>query len=371
MAIIVVMEDDAPTRMLVSSVLRKEGHEVLTAEDGEQGLQLVEARKPGLIVSDIQMPGMNGFQMLDALRNDKDLAQIPVILLTSLQERAHMRIGMNSGADDYITKPFQPRELREAVAAQLNKRKVHAVLQAMAVDRAVSRALVEQRDRLMRLYEDRLAAEISERWPSSTQGEADERHESATVLFVDIPQYAGVAEKLDPDELTELVRRFYGLANDTAYLFGASHMQFIGEGLLAVFTDDTNTDTVNHALRAVRTALAMVESSHGIRRYLESTFPGRGLPPFSANVALNSGPVTLTRLEDPLHGITQLLPVGEVTSAALLMQRQAQLLGWPIAASVSTLRAVTGAVRTGRRALMDLPGRSQPVDAAELVGLAA
>ena len=157
MAQIVVMEDDAGTRLLISSVLKKDGHEVLAAEDGLQGLALVRGQGPDLVISDVQMPGLNGFDVVTAIRKDPQVAATPVILLTSLQERAHMRIGMNSGADDYITKPFQPRELREAVAAQLNKRKVHAVLQAMAVDRAVSRALVEQRDRLMRLYEDRLA----------------------------------------------------------------------------------------------------------------------------------------------------------------------------------------------------------------------
>jgi len=163
MALIVVMEDDAASRMLVCSVLKKEGHDVLAAEDGEQGLVLVEARTPDLIVSDVQMPGMNGFQMLTALRQRSAWTRIPVILLTSLQERAHMRIGMTSGADDYITKPFKPAELREAVAAQLNKRQVHTTLQAMAVDKAVTKALADQRDKLMQLYEEKLASELSDR----------------------------------------------------------------------------------------------------------------------------------------------------------------------------------------------------------------
>src|SRR5689334_722829 len=159
MALIIVMEDDASTRMLVAAVLKKDGHDVLTAEDGAQGLKLVGPVRPDLIISDVQMPGMNGFQMLAALRQDSATATIPVILLTSLQERAHMRIGMNTGADDYITKPFRPGELREAVAAQLNKRSVQAKLQAMAVDSAVQNALAEQKHELSKLYEERLAAE--------------------------------------------------------------------------------------------------------------------------------------------------------------------------------------------------------------------
>ena len=370
MALIVLMEDDAATRMLVASVLKKDGHQVLAAENGRDGLLLVSQHQPELVISDVQMPEMSGFQMLAALRQDLALAATPVILLTSLQERGHMRTGMNSGADDYLTKPFRPAELREAVAAQLNKRQLQAELQAQAIDAAVHDALDRQRQTLARLYESRLAHELSERWPSAAGASADEHFASATVLFVDILRYAEIASQLRPDELTELVKRFYGSANDTAHLFGARHIQFIGEGLLAVFSDDTNTRTVNHALRAARTALGMVESAHGLRNYLQASFPERALPPFAVNVALNSGPVTLTHLQDGLHGSTQKVPVGEVVTTTMQLQQQAQTLDWPAVMGVATLRMITGAVRAGRRALVALPGRTQPLDAVELSALA-
>ncbi|RYY91712.1 MAG: adenylate/guanylate cyclase domain-containing response regulator, partial [Comamonadaceae bacterium] len=367
MALIVLMEDDGGTRTLITSVLKKDGHEVLAAENGAEGLALVEAHKPDLVISDVQMPELNGFQMLAALRQNESIAATPVILLTSLQERAHMRIGMTTGADDYITKPFRPGELRDAAAAQLNKRTMHERLQGMAIDRAVQEALEEQRHQLARLYEQRLATELSERWPSAAGGAADEKFPSATVLFVDIPSYGGVAEKLEPAELTELVKKFYGSANDTAHLFGARHIQFIGEGVLAVFVDATDTQTVNHGLRAVRAALGLVEAGRNIQQYLATTYPDRQLPRFHANVALHAGAVTLTQLVDPLHGPTaQTLPVGDAVSATMLLQRQGRTVGWPIVASVAALRMVTGAVEIGRRALIELPGRSTPVDVAEI-----
>jgi CheY-like chemotaxis protein len=370
MALIVVMEDDAGTRMLVASVLKKDGHEVLAAEDGVQGLELLRPRQPDLIISDVQMPRMNGFEMLAAVRQDPATAAIPVILLTSLQERVHMRIGMTTGADDYITKPFRAVELRQAVSAQLNKRSVQASLQAMAVDAAVQQALAEQKHQLAQLYEERLAAELSERWPDATGGAADERIAHATVLFVDIPNYASVAERLDAQELAELVKRFYGNANDTVHLFGARHMRFVGEGLLAIFAEAGDTSTVNHGLRAARAALGLVDSGRGIQEYLETRYPGRKLPPFEVNVALHTGAVTLAVLQDPLHGgPAQMLPVGEAVSAAVLLQKQGRAMGWPIAASVDALRTITGAVRTGGRALLNLPGRSVPMDAVELVSL--
>jgi CheY-like chemotaxis protein len=370
MALIVLMEDDAGTRTLIASVLKKDGHEVLQAEDGASGLLLVEDRHPDLVISDVQMPQLNGFQMLAALRQNAAVARTPVILLTSLQERAHMRIGMTTGADDYITKPFRPGELREAVSAQLNKSKMQASLQDLAIDKAVQAALEEQRHQLAKLYEQRLAVELSERWPSGDGEAGDEKFPSASVLFVDIPSYAGVAERLNPAELAELVRRFYGSANDTAHLFGARHIQFIGEGVLAIFVDATDTQTVNHGLRAARAALGLVEAARQIQGWLASTYPQRSLPRFTAHVALHVGAVALTVLHDPLHAPRpQTLPVGDAVTACMQLQRQGRSLGWPAVASVAALRLVTGAVETGRRGLVELPGRSAPMDVAEIIGL--
>jgi CheY-like chemotaxis protein len=368
MAQIVVMEDDAGTRLLITSVLKKDGHEVLAAEDGAQGLVLVRGQHPQLVISDVQMPGMNGFDMLAQMRRDPALTGIPVILLTSLQERAHMRIGMTTGADDYITKPFRAAELRQAVDAQLNKRAVQASLQAMAVDAAVTSALQEQRHELAKLYEARLAAELSDRWPSTVDDD-DEILVDATVLFVDIPAYPVLAAQLGAAELAEVVKKFYANANDTVHLFGARMMRFVGQGLLAVFARDDDSQTTSHSLRAARAALGLVESAHGMQRFLQQRHPGAALPPFTASVALHTGDVTLTELTDPLHGTaSQLLPVGDAVSAAMQLQKKAHDLGWAAAVSIEALRNVTGAVRVGARALIELPGRGAPIDAVELLG---
>lgn len=372
MPLIVVMEDDAGTRMLVASVLKKDGYEVLAAENGAQGLRLVEQLKPELVISDVQMPEMNGFEMLSALRANPEISATPVILLTSLQERAHMRTGMNTGADDYITKPFHPAELREAAAAQLNKREVTRSLQTLAVDAAVQTALSEQKNKLAKLYEKRLYKELSDRWPTTgSDAVEDQRFSSATVLFVDMPHYAAMAQALSGDELSELVRKFYASVGDTVHLFGARHMQFVGEGLLTVFVDSTDTQSVNHGLRAARAALGLIDSASRMRHYEDTHFAGRGLPRFEVNVALHNGPVTLAHLHDPLHGAAaQILPVGDAVVATMQLQKQAHSMGWTIAASMSMLRSVTGAVKIGGRALVELPGRSAPLDAAELLGLA-
>ena len=370
MPLIVVMEDDAATRTLVASVLRKDGYDVLSADNGLSGLELVRQNKPDLVISDVQMPLMDGFAMLQALRADPAILATPVVLLTSLQERAHMRIGMTSGADDYITKPFRPSELREAAAAQLNKRHMQEVVQTMAVEAAIQAALADQKQHLARLYEQKLASDLSDKWPAADPTSHDETFSNATVLFVDVVNYASLAEKLSSTHLSDVVRQFYNNAGDTVHLFGARHMQFIGEGLLVVFVDSTDTSSVNHGLRAVRAALGLLDSAKRVQQFLNAHFPAQGLPRFDVSVALNSGPVAMARLEDPLHGGVQILPVGDTVSATLLLQKQANKAGWQIAASVSMLRGVTGAVKTGGRALVSLPGRTAALDAAELLGLA-
>jgi CheY-like chemotaxis protein len=359
MALVIVVEDTPEIRDLMRFVLLKDGYDVLVARDGRAGLALVRQHKPDLVVSDVQMPEMNGFELVMALRKDPQIATTPVILLTALQERADMREGMNAGADDFITKPFTPRELSDAVAAQLNKRG------------AVSRQLLDQKNRLAALYEQRLAHEMAQLWPTGSESaEGDESFGQATALFVDIVGYGALAERLDADELSALVKRFYGGAGDTMYLFGARHMHFVGEGLLAVFAEDNDTRSVSHGQRALRAALGLQDVATAMRRLLEHQHPGRGLPQFRISSGLHTGPVTLARLQDPIMGTAaQTLPVGEAVGIARRLQQQADELGWAIVASQSMLDAVNGMASTGTCAVVDLPGSSKGVAVCEVTGL--
>lgn len=371
MALIVAIDDDEAIRALIAAALRFEGYEVMEAEDGADGLELVRDYRPDLVVSDVNMPVMDGFSMLQALRADPSIQATPVILLTSLQEREHMRSGMSSGADDYLTKPLVFDELRDAVATQLNKHLMRQTAQAQAVGTAIDAALQEQKKRLSRLYEEKLLAELSEKWPSADSLVEDQKFANATVLFVDVVNFPALAEKLSSTELSEVVRQFYNNAGDTVYLFGAFHMQFIGEGLLAVFVDSTDTDTVNHGLRATKAALGLITSAQRVQGFLASHFPGRSLPRFEVSVGLNSGAVTMAKLQDALRGKSQILPVGDTVSASMLLQKEAHKAGWKIAASATLLREVAGAVKIGRRKRFSLPERSSALDGIELLGLSA
>lgn len=370
MPLIVVIDDDAGTRMLVSQVLKKEGHEVMAAEDGAKGLALIQEFRPCLVVSDVQMPLLDGFEVLDRVRNDAALAATPVILLTSLQDRSHMRQGMTTGADDYLTKPFAPQELREAVSAQLNKRERADAMRAQVSDHALRLALEEQRQKIGALYEARMAQSLSAQWPDTSMVQPNEKFASATVLFAEMRDYGLWTQHLNSAELGDIVQQLYSSVGDTVYLFGAHSMQFVGDGMLCVFVDASDTLSVNHGLRAVRAALGLAGATQRLDGYVRQRFAERGLPKFSLGVALHSGPVAFASLDGLIGRTGQTTPVGETVAAALKLFQGEPALDWTIAASVQAARLVAGAVRTGRRALVQVPGRGKPLDAVEIVGLA-
>jgi CheY-like chemotaxis protein len=371
MPLIVVMEDDSSTRVLVSAVLRKEGYDVMAAEDGAQGLALIREHLPDLIISDVQMPVLDGFGVLQAVRSEEATATTPIILLTSLADRSNMRYGMTTGADDYLTKPFMPQELRDAVNAQLTKLVRVEAVQSQAVERAVAEALAAQQEKITRLYEKRMAKELSAQWPEAGQVEGNERHASATVLYADMRDYGTWSQRLAPSELGDLVTQFYSSVGDTVHLFGARHMQFVGDGMLCVFVDSADTHSVNHSLRAAKAAMGLQDGCKRLDAFVAQKFGDRALPSFRLDVILHSGPVMFTRLDGLFAAATQATPVGEPVSTALNFFWSRDLPGWSVTASVQASQLLRNSVRTGRRALVQVPGRQGGLDVMELLGLGA
>ncbi len=367
MSLIVVMEDDDTLRLFVSSILKKHGHTVFQAANGALGLALVRLHRPDLVVSDVQMPELDGVAMLTELRNDTSIAATPVILLTSLSERNHVRTGMNSGADDYLTKPFQPDELREAVDAQLNRQAVQIELQTQAVGTAVKTALDSQRHSLATVYERRLQKELSgERWPGDSDMQTDEQHPHATVLYVELIS-AGLSAVLNTTELAEVLKRAYTSASDNVHLFGARHVHMVGEGLLAVFVPENDTASVTHGVRACRSAMGVLRTMQQQRKVLEQKFSKRALPAFELGVAIHAGPVAIVRMSDPLHGGAMLvLPVGDTINVTLQMQKKYAPVGWPVVCSDVVLAHVEGIAALGRSEQFRSQVGAQPMQVTEL-----
>ncbi|MEZ4703141.1 MAG: response regulator [Rhodothermales bacterium] len=134
MSVILIVEDELHLRENLGDLLELEGYTILSAENGQQGLDLALAHRPDLIISDVMMPLMSGHDMLAAIRAEEALATTPFIFLTALSEKHDFRSGMNLGADDYLTKPFNEDELLSAVEARLEKRALELQKREEAID---------------------------------------------------------------------------------------------------------------------------------------------------------------------------------------------------------------------------------------------
>jgi two-component system, OmpR family, response regulator MtrA len=116
---ILVADDDIDIRELIEFKLSTLGHEIVAVNDGAAAVDACREQKPDLAVLDVMMPGMSGLDAIRVIRNDPAIVDIPVILLTARAQESDIETGFDSGADDYITKPFSPRELASRVQALL------------------------------------------------------------------------------------------------------------------------------------------------------------------------------------------------------------------------------------------------------------
>src|SRR5580704_738361 len=119
---IVLIEDNKAVRENITEILELSNYEIMGAENGKAGVDLVTKELPDLVICDIMMPELDGYGVLNALSKNPKTSGIPFIFLTAKSERTDFRKGMEMGADDYLTKPFDDTELLNAIEARLNKK---------------------------------------------------------------------------------------------------------------------------------------------------------------------------------------------------------------------------------------------------------
>jgi hypothetical protein len=153
-------------------------------------------------------------------------------------------------------------------------------------------------------------------------------------------------------------------------LFGARHVQMVGEGLLAVFVAENDTASVSHSLRAFKSAFALVKSASRVQAHLDQAFAGRKLPRFDIGIAVHSGPVTIAKLSDPLRfERTVVLPVGDTIRATMHLQQSMTHAGCAVIASETAVSGLENHLLPGRQASFDVHNNGQQVRVAEVLGL--
>ena len=116
---VLVVEDDPVILRLLEVNFELEGYRVLVAHDGAEGIEVARAERPDVVISDIMMPSVSGIELLETLKADPATASIPIILLSAKAQTGDLKAGMDAGADDYVTKPFEPLDLIDRVTKLL------------------------------------------------------------------------------------------------------------------------------------------------------------------------------------------------------------------------------------------------------------
>jgi CheY-like chemotaxis protein len=361
MTTILVVEDDDAIRNNITRLLKLEGYGIVAAINGAIGLARARELRPDIVISDIGMPEMDGFQLLEALRADPALASTPVMLLTALDDRASMRRGMTAGADDYLAKPFTRVELLEALAG-LQRKKDRI---AQTVEQAVQSREAQLRAAFMeslggRKQPDRIGLE-------APQGALAEATVDATVLFADIRNFTALAARLGSGEVAELLTGWFERCCPPLLRQGGRHLKFIGDGVIAVFEEEPRDGVAPAARRAVVAGLSMALAAHEFRGWLERRFGDRALPPFAIGVGLHRGPVTLCRAP----GAAESAVVGETVNVAARLEAASKELGWTLVASSAVLQSAGEGLQTGGMTSLAARGAGGYVDVGEVIGLDA
>ncbi|MDX1438120.1 MAG: adenylate/guanylate cyclase domain-containing protein [Anaerolineales bacterium] len=233
---LLVVDDNKVNRLLLARGLEQQGHSVDFAVNGREALEVVRMRPFDLILLDIQMPELDGYQVLEELVSDPELRNIPVVMTSSTDELSSVARCIEMGAEDFLTKPVNPVLLRARINASLEKK-----------------WLRDQQQELLRKF---ATSEVAE--DLLTAGfELGGHYVEATAMFSDIRGFSAIAETQDPADTIELLNTYYTLMFDAITGHGGVVNQMVGDGLMAIFGAPVPLE--EHSHKAVMAALEMVE----------------------------------------------------------------------------------------------------------------
>ena len=231
-----VVDDNRVNRLLLTHALEQNGHHVSTAEHGKIAMEMLRARPFDVILLDIDMPEMNGFEVLAALLQDENLRDLPVIMTSASDELDRVVKCIEMGAEDYLVKPLNPVLLRARVNASLEKKRLR-----------------DQQRQLFRTFATPAVAEQLMREGFSLGG----KYITASVMFADIRSFTTLSEKQEPTDTIELLNNYFALMFDAITGNNGTVNQMEGDGFMAIFGAPVHHE--NHREQAVRAALEMIE----------------------------------------------------------------------------------------------------------------
>ena len=362
---ILVVDDQAQNVRLLDAVLSPRGYRVVSADSGEQALDLLSEEQPHLVLLDILMPGMDGYEVCRRIRANPDTAYLPVVMITASDAQQKVR-GIESGADDFITKPFDQAELLARVKSLVRVKRYQDTITGQAAELQAWSHQLEQRvesqlaeleraTRLRRFLPPQMAELILD---SGDESFLESHRREIVVVFCDLRGFTPFAESSEPEEIMGVLGEYHAALGDLVFRFSGTLERFTGDGLMVVFNDPMPCDDAS--IRAIRMAVAMRTRV----RDLATSWSRHGHD-LGFGIGIAEGYATLGRIG--FEGRSDYTAIGSVVNLAARLCSVAE--PWQILVTQRVLSSTDDLVVSTPVGDLDLRGFSRPVRAFDVKGV--
>ena len=260
----ILVVDDTPQNVkLLADLLTVKGYTVVTAASGAEALKQMEAERPDLVLLDVVMPGMSGYEVCRKIRENPATQILPVVMATSLDPAQERVKGIEAGADDFLSKPINQPELLARVRSLLRIKEMYDTIQAQAAQLVEWNKTLEERvqeqvaqldrlGRLKRFFSPQLAELIV---AGGAEDPLKTHRREVTVVFLDLRGFTAFAETSEPEEVMGVLREYHAEMGKLILQHEGTLERFTGDGMMIFFNDPTPVP--NPAERALRMAVAM------------------------------------------------------------------------------------------------------------------
>ena len=259
---ILAVDDQPPNLRLLDAVLSPRGYRVITASSGEEALELLPSSGIDLVLLDIVMPGIDGYEVCRRIRSEPATAFLPVVMITASGDQEKAR-AIEAGADDFVSKPFHQGELLARVASLARIKRYHDTITRQAAELAEWNAELEARvnaqleelqrmNRLRRFLSPQVAELVINSGDDSILGS---HRREIVVVFCDLRGFTAFAESSEPEEVMAVLSEYHAALGELIFRYQGTLERFTGDGLMVFFNDPIPLD--KPAGRAVEMALAM------------------------------------------------------------------------------------------------------------------
>ncbi len=329
---LLVVDDNKVNRLLLSRSLEQQGHVVATAENGLQALEMLQSEPYDILLLDIEMPEMDGFQVLEHVLADPDLRNIPVIVTSALEGMDSIVRCIELGAEDYLAKPLNPVLLRARINASLEKKRLRD----------------QQRELIRKFATNEVAEDLLVKGFSLGGKLVD-----ASVMFSDIRSFTTITESQSPDETIELLNTYYTLMFEAIGNQSGVVNQMVGDGLMSIF----GAPVLNpkHSSQAVNAALEMME----LIELFNQDQIAQGKVQIQIGIGIASGNV-IAGYTGTFQRATYTC-VGDTVNLAARLEAHTKTVGQPILIDKATYDALEKEIFCTPEGEVVLKGISQPV----------